>query len=401
MHDCVVIGGGIVGLATARALLQGRPGLDVVLLEKEAALGAHQTAHNSGVLHAGIYYARGSLKARLCREGKRAVEELAAERGIRFDLCGKLVVALDTGELGRLDDLFERSVANGVPGVRMVGPEELREIEPHAVGIRALHSPSTGIIDFSDVASALADDLRAAGGAIRCSSEVRGIRESPAGVSVVSTAGDYEARAVVACAGLQSDRVARLTNPSDRQERIIPFRGDYYRLTAPARALVRGLIYPVPDPRFPFLGVHLTRRVDGEVWAGPNAVLALRREGYRRRDIDPRDVAEILGFRGFWALARRNFRYGLSEVWRDVSKGAFLRQVQRYVPALEPGHLVFGPSGVRAQSVRVDGSLVDDFSITDSSRVMHVRNAPSPAATASLAIGASVAARALDRLVDA
>jgi len=395
--DVVVIGGGIVGLATARRLLEQRPGLRIAILEKEAELATHQSGHNSGVLHAGLYYQPGSLKARLCREGKAEIEAFAEAHDIPFERCGKLVVALDESELERLAALHERAVANGVPGLEEIGPERIRELEPHAAGIRGLWSPGTGIIDFRRVALAMATDLRQQEVAILTGCEVRGLDERP-GEIVVRTSGD-EVRAdlVVACAGLQADRVAALGGSRDGP-RIVPFRGDYYTLTADARGLVRGLIYPVPDPRFPFLGVHFTKRIDGAVWAGPNAVLAFAREGYRRRDIRPLELLATVTDRGFLRLAGKYLRTGLGEMWRDWWKPAFVRELQRYVPEIRSDQLRFGPSGVRAQALGRDGTLVDDFVLGGSARILHVRNAPSPAATSSLAIGSMLATSALERL---
>ena len=395
--DVVVIGGGIVGLATARRLLEQRPGLRIAILEKEAELATHQSGHNSGVLHAGLYYQPGSLKARLCREGKAEIEAFAEAHDIPFERCGKLVVALDESELERLAALHERAVANGVPGLEEIGPERIRELEPHAAGIRGLWSPGTGIIDFRRVALAMATDLRQQEVAILTGCEVRGLDERP-GEIVVRTSGD-EVRAdlVVSCAGLQADRVAALGGSRDGP-RIVPFRGDYYTLTADARGLVRGLIYPVPDPRFPFLGVHFTKRIDGAVWAGPNAVLAFAREGYRRRDIRPLELLGTVTDRGFLRLAGKYLRTGLGEMWRDWWKPAFVRELQRYVPEIRSDQLRFGPSGVRAQALGRDGTLVDDFVLGGSARILHVRNAPSPAATSSLAIGSMLATSALERL---
>lgn len=399
--DLVVVGGGIVGLATTLQLLRRLPDLRVVILEKEPEVAMHQSGHNSGVLHAGLYYVPGSLKARLCTEGKAAMEAYATEKGIPFNLCGKLVVALNDGELGRFETLKARALANNVPGLRDVGPEEIREIEPHTAGIRALHSPRTGIIDYRRVALAYADDVRAMGAEIRTNSRVSNIEER-SGELIVTVSGrdgverDVVGRNVISCAGLQSDQVAAMTGAGSA-ERIVPFRGDYYTLTPDARHLCRGLIYPVPDPSFPFLGVHFTKRIDGEVWAGPNAVLAFAREGYARSDISPRQLAGTLMYRGFQRLAIKYLRTGLAEMWRDFWKGAFLAEMQRYVPEIRGEQIFFGPSGVRAQSLRSDGSMVDDFSLGESEHVIHVRNAPSPAATASLAIGAELAQRAIAR----
>jgi (S)-2-hydroxyglutarate dehydrogenase len=398
--DVVIVGGGIVGLATARRLLQDRPGLRLVVLEQETDLAAHQSGHNSGVVHAGLYYAPGSLKAKLCREGKAALESYCVEKGIPLERTGKLVVALTDAELAPLTALHERATANGVPGLELVGPERMREIEPHAAGIHGLWSPTTGIVDYRAVTVSYAADIRAAGGTVETSRRVSAI-DDRAGSAVVRTAGhgEIDARAVVVCAGLWADRVAAMTGDAGRDApRIVPFRGDYYTLTAEARTLVRGLIYPVPDPRFPFLGVHFTRRIDGNVWAGPNAVLAFARTGYRRRDVSLPDLLGTLAYPGFLRLATKYLRTGLAEMWRDWSKAAFLRELQRYVPELRGDQIVFGPSGVRAQALARDGTLVDDFDFAGSGRVLHVRNAPSPAATASLAIGRVIAERVGERL---
>lgn len=394
--DIAVVGGGIVGLTTAYQLLATHPNLRIAILEKEDRLASHQSGHNSGVLHAGLYYAPGSLKARLCREGKLELETFAEAHGIPIEHCGKLVVALDEGELPRLAALKERAVQNGVPGLEEVGAERIAEIEPHAAGIRALWSPSTGIIDFGRVARAVADEIRSCGAEIHLGRGVIGIRESTEEVVLETTRGDLVARDVVVCAGLHADRVAAMAGSSDAP-RIVPFRGDYYTLTEDARHLARGLIYPVPDPRFPFLGVHFTRRIDGEVWAGPNAVLAFAREGYRRRDLNIRDLAGTLSYPGFRRLAGRYLRTGLAEIWRDWWKPAFVRELQRYVPEIRADQLTFGPSGVRAQALSRDGSLVDDFSLGGSGRILHVQNAPSPAATSSLAIGRVLAETAKER----
>ncbi len=394
--DVAIIGGGIVGLATARQLLRRRPGLRLAVIEQEGRLGAHQSSHNSGVLHAGLYYAPGSLKARLCREGKAEMEAFLEEHAIPFERCGKLVVAITPDELPRLAALHERATANGVPGLQEVGGERIREIEPHAAGIRGLWSPTTGITDYARVVDALAADARGMGATIHMGRRVTGIASSGGEQVLATNIGPLVARDVIACAGLWADRVAAMTRDPGR-DRIVPFRGDYYTLTPSARPLVRGLLYPVADPRFPFLGVHFTRRIDGEVWAGPNAVLAFARTGYRRRDVSPADLARVVGNPGFLRLARRFWRMGVVEMWRDWSKRAFVAALQRYVPELRSNQLVFGPSGVRAQALDPDGTLVDDFRLGGSRHVLHVRNAPSPAATASLAIGSELAGLAIER----
>ncbi len=388
-YSAVIIGAGILGLATARELLQRFPGARLAIIDKEDVPGRHQSGHNSGVLHAGVYYKPGSLKAELCVRGKAAMERFATEHDVPYATCGKLIVALDSSELGRLADLEARGRANGVPGLRMVGPAEMAEIEPHAAGIRALHVPGTGIIDFGQVVEALTRELVDAGVDFYLGHQVTGLHTTKLAGGAQSTVvrttwSEIEGRRVIACAGLHSDRVARLD--SEPEVAIVPFRGDYYTLAPEARGLCRGLIYPVPDPSLPFLGVHFTRRIDGAVWAGPNAVLATAREGYRRSTVDLRDLTETVRYPGFRRLARRYWRTGAQEVWRDVSKAAFVKQLQRYVPEVRPDQLSFGPSGVRAQAVGVDGAMVDDFTLASTPTSLHVLNAPSPAATASLAI---------------
>jgi L-2-hydroxyglutarate oxidase len=393
-YDIVMVGAGILGLATARELHSRHPGLSIAVLDKESAPGLHQSGHNSGVLHAGVYYKPGSLKARLCVEGKLLMERFAEEHSIPFERCGKVIVALDDSELGRLADLESRGRANGVQGLRAIGPEELREIEPYAAGVRALHSPGTGIIDFARVVEVLATELADDGVSVLYDHEVRGI-EQRGDVHVLETAGGpVEARQVISCAGLYSDRVAGMSAPSPVQ--IVPFRGDYYTLKEDARHLCRGLIYPVPDPDLPFLGVHFTKRVDGAVWAGPNAVLATAREGYSRTAFNRAEFLETIRYPGFRKLARTYWRTGAIETWRDVVKSAFVKELQRYVPEVRGEQLTFGPSGVRAQALDADGSMVDDFRLASHGRSMHVLNAPSPAATASLAIAGHLATEAAD-----
>lgn len=383
--DVVVVGAGILGLATAYELVTRHPDQRIAVVDKESGPGRHQSGHNSGVLHTGIYYPPGSLKASLCVRGKTAMERFADEQGIPYQRCGKVIVALDKSELGRLEDLAARGRANGVRGVRQIDAAELREIEPYAVGIRALHIPETGIIDFGQVVAALVRLLQENGVEIWWNAEVLGIQTRGSTTVVRTGRGEVQTARVITCAGLHADRVARLAGAT-ADVQIVPFRGDYYTLTPPARHLCRGLIYPVPDPTLPFLGVHLTKRVDGQVWAGPNAVLAMAREGYRRRDLNRRDLLETLRFPGFARLAQTYWRTGLAEVWRDLAKPAFVRDLQRYVPALRSDQLTFGPAGVRAQAVGLEGSLVDDFRLITAGTSLHLLNAPSPAATASLAI---------------
>ncbi|HVC86222.1 MAG TPA: L-2-hydroxyglutarate oxidase [Gaiellaceae bacterium] len=390
-YDAVVIGGGILGLATARRLLLERPGWRVLVLEKEQRLAMHQTGRTSGVIHSGVYYTPGSLKARLCSEGKRELERYADERGVQRIERGKLIVALDASELERLAELERRGRANGVPGLRVLEGAELREIEPNVQGVRALHAPHTGVIDFAAVANAFAEDIAQAGGEVALGRAVTGITERAQLVEVDTSGGPVEARLVVSCAGLQSDRLARRA-----EVRIVPFRGDYYTLSPAAASLVNGLVYPVPDPAFPFLGVHFTKQVDGTVVAGPNAVLALARERYGRLGFSARDTLATVTYPGFWRFAARHFATGAAEAWRDVSKRAFVRDLQRYVPRVGAADVTFGPTGIRGQALGPGGRLADDFVLGGSGRVIHVVNAPSPAATSSLAIARHLAQLALD-----
>jgi (S)-2-hydroxyglutarate dehydrogenase len=391
-HDVVVVGAGIIGLAAAREILVRRPGTSLAVLDKEPVIGAHQTGHNSGVIHSGIYYAPGSLKARLCTAGARLMYEFCESHGVPAERCGKLIVAADESELPALDELHRRGTANGVPDLAMVGPERIREIEPHCRGVRALWSPATGIVDFSRVVRALATDVTGRGGTIVTGREVTGLTAGNGSIVVSASGGDVTAARVLTCAGLHSDRVAALSG-APAEPRIVPFRGDYWQLRPDRRHLARNLIYPVPDPKFPFLGVHFTRRIgDNAVWLGPNAVLALAREGYRRWTVRPADVAQTLGYPGFRRLARKYWRTGMGEIFRDFSKRAFVAACQRFIPELTPADVLPGPAGVRAQSVALDGGLVDDFSFNvQGPRLMHVRNAPSPAATSALAIAALIA----------
>lgn len=394
--DVLVVGAGIMGLAVAREVLQRYPSWRVLVLEQEKEIASHQTSHNSGVVHAGLYYPAGSAKARLCATGRRQLVAFCADREIPITKVGKLVIAVSVAELPRLDELEARARANGVPGIQRLDGSEISRYEPFAVGVAALHSPYTAIVDFHSVACAYAADVYAAGGEILTRQRVTLLQERTDQVVVGTENNEYLARTVIACAGLWADKVARLSG-SEPAEQIIPFRGDYYRLAPAAAELVRGLIYPVPDDRFPFLGIHLTRRHNGEVWAGPNAVLALARAGYRRRDISPSDLIETLRFPGFRALAKRYWSVGVSEQWRDISRRSFAAVVRRYVPSIRDGDLHWGPSGVRAQALDPDGSLVDDFRIGGSTRILHVRNAPSPAATASLALASEVVDAAEER----
>jgi L-2-hydroxyglutarate oxidase len=383
--DVVIIGGGIVGLATAYELTQRFPDRSVVLLEKEAQLGQHQTGHNSGVLHSGIYYRPESLRATNCREGKRRMEEFCAAQNIPFNICGKVIVAVSDDEFPALENIFSRGQQNGVQ-CEMIGPERLREIEPHCAGVRAIHVPEAGIVDFQRVAERLGEIIVRHGHRIVTGARVFRMRHEHDNVIVESTAGDFAAARVVNCSGLYSDRVAKRSGEMP-SAKIVPFRGEYLFLKPDAHHLCRGLIYPVPDPRFPFLGVHFTRVIDGGVECGPNAVLAFSREGYRKLDVNLRDLAESLTYRGFLRMAMKYWYTGAGEIWRSISKRAFVRALQRLVPEIQSRDLLPAPSGVRAQAVTPDGNLVDDFLILQSERVINVCNAPSPAATSSLNIG--------------
>jgi L-2-hydroxyglutarate oxidase len=397
-HPVIVVGGGIVGLSTARALALESPPILPLVIEKESELAAHQTGHNSGVIHSGIYYRPGSLKARFTVEGARDLVDFCREHGVAHEICGKVVVATDPAELPRLEELHRRGLANGVPGgLEMIGPDRLREIEPHAAGIRALHVPATGIVDFPAVAHRYAEIVRAAGGEIRTGARVAGIRRLGGEWILETTAGEFRAPFLINCAGLHSDRIARRAG-ADPAVRIVPFRGEYYRLRPERETLVRALIYPVPDPAFPFLGVHFTRMVHGGVEAGPNAVLAFKREGYRKLDFDLLEAWDTLGFPGFWRLARRYWRTGAGEMVRSFSKRAFVRALRRLLPELGEDDVEATGAGVRAQAVDAAGALVDDFSIEHGEAAIHVLNAPSPAATASLPIGRFVAEEARRRL---
>ena len=393
--DVLVIGAGAVGLATAWQLQ--REGVErVLVLEKEAGVARHQTGRNSGVLHSGIYYEKGSLKAETCRRGKLRMEAFCEEAGVAYERCGKVVVATDESELPALQRIEQRARANGV-AVELIGPERLRELEPSARGIAALSVPDTGIVDFVGACHALLRQIEDNGGAVRCRTEVTRARESRSAMLVETSQGPVEASIVVACAGLQADRVAQLLGILPRI-RIVPFRGEYHLLGARGKMLVHNLIYPVPDPRFPFLGVHFTRRFDGTIDCGPNAVLAVGREAYTASDVNLHDFAETLGFPGFLRLASRHFGYGLGEMHRSISKRAFARALQKLVPDVSASDLLPGPSGIRAQAVTPEGELVADFIIEERHRAVCVLNAPSPAATASLEIGRIVAKMVCQKL---
>lgn len=393
MYDYAVVGGGIVGLATAMKLLERRPDARVLLLEKENQVGRHQTGHNSGVIHSGLYYAPGSLKADLCRRGAAATTEFCERHGIPVKALGKLLVATDERDLARMADLTERAARNGVE-VERVSADGLRELEPNVVGLGALLVPSTGVVDYRQVCEAMRREVAASGGEIELGAEVTGIHESAAGVTVTAGERHWTAGRLVVCAGLQSDRLARLAGVRSKA-RIVPFRGEYYRLREDVTDIVDRLIYPVPDPSLPFLGVHLTPMVDGSVTVGPNAVLGLAREGYRKWSVNARDVADLLAFPGLWRVAAANVGTGALELRNSLFKRGYLAQCRRYCPALELEHLQSHEAGIRAQAVLPDGTLVHDFLLEQTPRTLHVINAPSPAATSAIPIGELIADRCL------
>ena len=392
MANVAVIGGGVVGLATAYELTRRSPSTPVIVIEKERSLAFHQTGHNSGVIHSGVYYKPGSAKARTCTRGGTLLRRFCDENDVAYSEVGKIIVARDEGEQSVLEDLHRRGVANGVPRIELVSPERLREIEPHAAGLRALHVPTAAIIDYRDVCAALARRITAAGGTIHTGARVTRIRENAKEAVIETTAGDITVDRYIACAGLHSDRVVRMAGEKP-DAKIVPFRGEYYELAEHRRDLVRGLIYPVPDPRFPFLGVHFTRTIHGGVEAGPNAVLALAREGYRKRDINLSDLTETLAYPGFWKLIAKYWRTAAGEVYRSLSKRAFAHALAKLVPEITARDLVPAEAGVRAQALAADGFLHDDFLIVEKKRSLHVCNAPSPAATASLAIAEEIVNR--------
>ncbi|WP_235036399.1 L-2-hydroxyglutarate oxidase [Arthrobacter sp. 18067] len=391
---CAVVGGGIIGVAVARELATKLDGVQVTVYEKEDRLGAHQTGHNSGVVHAGLYYEPGGLKARLCRRGVELLQEFCAMKNLPYEACGKLVIAQTPEESKRLDSIFARATANGVPGARMLRGDQIREVEPNAVGLSALHSPETAIVDYKAVTEALADDVRAMGGAIRLGQEVTKLEQQASGVMVHTKDGREHYDLVVACAGLQSDRLAEATG-EPATPRIVPFFGQYYLLGQEARHQVKGLIYPVPDPRHPFLGVHLTKRIDGEMMLGPNAFISFGRESYAWNEVNFPDVLNYALFPGFWNFARQNVPSAVREFRTVVSKKKFIREAMRFVPSLEGASILPGTRGVRAQAMNGDGSLVDDFVIARRRDTVLVRNAPSPGATSSMAIAEYIVEQAL------
>ena len=395
-YDVIVIGAGVLGASTAMQLAEGSPRLRVAVVEKEGRAAVHQSGRNSGVIHSGIYYKPGSLKAATCVAGARALLEFCERESVPHEVTGKVIVATSEAELPALEELRRRGEANGVPGVEVIGPERLREIEPHTRGVKALYSPSTAIVDFTRVTEAYLERARRADTEVIFGAKVVGFGEKPEGVELRTNAGDVTGRVVVNCAGLYADAVARMMGGSG-DTRVIPFRGEYFFLAPEASELVNGLVYPVPDPRFPFLGAHFTRTLDGGVEAGPNAVLALAREGYGKASVNLGEVAGMLGYPGFWRMGARYWKTGLVETYRSLRKAVFVRALQRLAPETRAEHLKPGGAGVRAQAVDRQGRLVDDFRIEHTARAVHVRNAPSPAATASLEIGRRIAALAVER----
>jgi len=390
LYDFVIVGGGIVGLATARELLYRFPRTKLVLIEKEGTLASHQSSHNSGVIHSGIYYKKDSLKAKLCREGREAIWAYCKKRSIPFKTVGKLIVALTADEVGRLDDLYERGLENGVPGLILVDGKDIKEYEPYCTGLKALYSPSTGIIDWKRVCLEFAQDAKRSGAELVTSEEVTSI-EKRSGTFVVKTPNnEFESRNVITCGGLYSDRLAQMTSGSPHPK-IIPFRGDYLLLKKEKCHLIKGNIYPVPDPRLPFLGVHFTPTMDGRVLLGPSVVLAFAREGYSFNQLNVSELMETLTYPGFAKLAFKYWKTGISELYCDVVVDAYIKNLRKYIPEIEPSDCIPGPSGVRAQAVNLDGTMVDDFKLEYDDGIMHVRNAPSPAATSSLAIAKYIA----------
>ena len=394
-YDLTIIGGGILGLATALKVTAAHPNIRLLILEKEAGIARHQTGNNSGVIHSGLYYRPGSLKARSCVTGRKELIAFCDENAVPYEICGKVVVATSQEEMPRLEDLHRRGISNGLQNLEIIGPQRLKEIEPHAIGVKGLYVPETGIVDYRKVAQAYADKVRDANGDIRLSQRVVGILDRPNEVVLQTSGGDYRTKYLINCCGLHSDIVAKMmggasTNGNEEEHRIIPFRGEYYKIAPERQFLVRNLIYPVPDPTFPFLGVHFTRMAKGGVEAGPNAVLAYAREGYRHTDINLGDLWRTVSFKGFWAMTGKYWQTGFGELYRSLSKSAFVHALQKLLPEIRESDLVPGGAGVRAQAVSASGALVDDFVIKQSRNTIHVLNAPSPGATASLAIGQQI-----------
>ena len=395
LYDVTIIGGGILGLATALKITAAHPRLSLLLLEKEPDLARHQTGNNSGVIHSGLYYRPGSLKASTCVAGRKELIQFCDDNAVPYEICGKVVVATNREELPRLEELHRRGEANGLRGLEIIGTERLKELEPHATGIKGLHVPETGIIDYKKVAAAYASKIRDSGGDIRLSQKVVGILDRPDEIVLQTSGGDYRTKHLINCCGLQSDLIAQMTRGANHdggrpEHRIIPFRGEYYKIASERQFLVKNLIYPVPDPTFPFLGVHFTRMAKGGVEAGPNAVLAYAREGYSHSQINLKDLWQTISFKGFWAMTGKYWQTGFGELYRSLNKAAFVRALQTLVPEIRENDLVPGGAGVRAQAVSANGALVDDFVIKEGRHAIHVLNAPSPGATASLAIGRQI-----------
>ena len=394
-YDFIIVGAGIVGLATALKLIEKDPKQKILILEKENRISAHQTGNNSGVIHSGIYYKPGSLKAKNCVKGYKQLIDFCDKHNVKYDLCGKVIVAVEQSELNYLDILLERGRANGLSDLRKISKEELNEIEPYVNGIAGLFVPQTGIIDYKDVSEKYVEIFLSKGGVLHLNDKVIDFHESSSEIEVITNKGNYNANAVITCGGLQSDILARKTN-HDLDLKIIPFRGEYYKIKEDRKHLVKNLIYPVPDPAFPFLGVHFTRMINGEVEAGPNAVLALKREGYKKTDINIKELYETLTWPGFQIVAKKYWRTGFGEFYRSFSKSAFVKALQRIIPEITEDDLIKGGAGVRAQACDRTGGLLDDFSIIKNNRIVHVCNAPSPAATSSLAIGEHITSEVLE-----
>lgn len=396
-YEIIIVGAGIVGLGTALQIKKSRPNARILILEKESHVAAHQTGHNSGVLHSGLYYKPGSLKAKNCVEGYTAMVNFCREHGVKHDICGKIVVATTNEEIPLLKNLCERGIANGLKGLRTLSAGELKEIEPHVAGVEGLFVPQTGIVDYKDVSEKMRELLEADGVEIRFNEPVISISASSERTGVVTSTGSYHTKLLVTCAGLHSDRVARMSVP-ELPLRIIPFRGEYYKVKSEKQYLVKNLIYPVPNPAFPFLGVHFTRMIHGGIEAGPNAVFAMKREGYTRTSIDVKDLWESITWPGFRSVAKKYWRTGLEEYYRSFNKHAFAAALQKLIPEIHMNDLVEGGSGVRAQACDIQGGLLDDFYILDKKNIVHVCNAPSPAATSSLSIGSAISALVQDRI---
>lgn len=396
-HDIIIAGGGIVGLATAYRLLEMNPDLKVLLLEKEGKIAAHQTGHNSGVIHSGIYYKPGSLKAKNCIQGYHDLLEFANKHDIAHDLCGKIIVATTPSEVAAMEKVLERGIANGLQGLKKLNQGELKEHEPHVRGVEGIFVPQTGIIDYIEVAAKYASEFERMGGEIKLNTLVTGLKRNSSSTEVRTEGATYAARLFINCGGLLSDRIARL-NEKNLDVRIIPFRGEYYKIKEERKGLVKNLIYPVPDPNFPFLGVHFTRMIDGAVEAGPNAVFAFKREGYHRSDFDWKDFQESISWKGFRMVAAKYWKTGMGEFYRSYSKAAFTKALQALIPDIREEDLEPAEAGVRAQACSRNGGLVDDFLFSESAGIIHVLNAPSPAATSSLSIGTTIADKALVQL---